>query len=167
MTPGQIAKTSEHSQQAALFCYTAKAASFGFAAADDPKSYGNYPEGINHIEKHYCITDGKVIAFPDAVPALKWFHAIPNGGDRDKITAGKMKAEGVRSGIWDTFLPVPRKGFAGLYIEMKKPGMQTAKNGGLSDNQVEFGNFAVSQGYKCAVCYTWIEAVNILKEYLT
>ena len=70
MTPEQIAKTSEHSQQAALFCYCAKAASFGFAAADDPKSYGIYPEGINHIQAHYCISDGKVIVFPDAVNAF-------------------------------------------------------------------------------------------------
>ena len=29
-------------------------------------------------------------------PMLKWFHAIPNGGLRDKVTAGKLKAEGVK-----------------------------------------------------------------------
>jgi hypothetical protein len=159
MTPKQIAKTSEHSQQAALFCYCAFAMQHGFQAADDwcnGKLTGLQVQVVTRGNERVLV-----------IPALKWFHAIPNGGDRDKITAGKLKAEGVKSGILDCFLPVARKGFNGLYIEMKKPGMQKAKQGGLSDNQIEFGNFATSQGYKCCVCYTWIEAVNVLKEYLT
>jgi len=53
-------------------------------------------------------------------PELKWFHAIPNGGFRDKITAGKLKAEGVKSGVSDMFLPVKCDAYSGLYIELKK-----------------------------------------------
>jgi len=156
MTPNQIAKTSEHSQQAALFCYCACAMYHGFEEADKWNETGKPVQN-----SCWCMYEEM------AIRELKWFHAIPNGGDRDQITAGKMKAEGVKSGVLDCFLPVARKGFHGLYIEMKKPGMQKAKNGGLSENQVEFGNFAVANGYKCVVCYTWIEAVNVLKEYLS
>jgi len=46
--------------------------------------------------------------------------AIPNGGMRNKAVAGKLKAEGVRAGIVDLVLPVSRKGYHSLWIEMKQ-----------------------------------------------
>jgi hypothetical protein len=102
-------------------------------------------------------------------PQLKWLHAIPNGGDRNVIEAGKLVAAGTRSGVWDVFLPYPYDGMAGyhgLYIEMKKPNRRNHKNGGLSDEQLEFGQYAEQMGYYCAVCYTWEEAWEILVKYL-
>ena len=43
-------------------------------------------------------------------PELKWMFAIPNGGIRDRITAARMKQEGVKSGVWDIFFcPYHRK----------------------------------------------------------
>ena len=47
-------------------------------------------------------------------PELQLMFAIPNGGTRgdDKksrtIRGGKLKAEGVKAGVPDIFLPVPR-----------------------------------------------------------
>jgi len=52
-------------------------------------------------------------------PQLRWLHAIPNGGHRSKAQAGKLKAEGVKSGVADLCLPVARRGYNALYIEMK------------------------------------------------
>lgn len=98
---------------------------------------------------------------------LRWMHAIPNGGDRDRRTAGQMAAEGVKSGVWDIFLPVPRGGYKGLYIEMKRPGREREVNGGLSDKQLEFGEMAHKNGYRCVVCYHWRKAAEKLNEYLT
>jgi hypothetical protein len=104
-------------------------------------------------------------------PALKWLHAIPNGGSRHIAEAGKMVAAGLRSGVWDIFLPCPKskyisheetKQYAGLYIEMKEEKRRKHKNGGLSDEQLEFGVYAKNMGYCCAVCYTWIEARDCL-----
>lgn len=41
-------------------------------------------------------------------PELKWIHAIPNGGKRGYKTAKSLKDEGVKSGIFDIFLPIPK-----------------------------------------------------------
>ena len=104
-------------------------------------------------------------------PELKWLHHIPNGGSRNIAEAGKLKAMMVRRGIPDYFLPVPiqtqwAKQYAGIYIEMKIEKHRTAKNGGCSDEQLEFIEFAERMGYYCKVCYNWIEARDIIVEYL-
>ena len=99
-------------------------------------------------------------------PELKWIHSIPNGGDRDKIVAGKLKAEGVKAGVWDLFLPVDNTLYNGIYIEMKKPGREQDMLGGLSQKQKDFGMFVHEQGYSTFVCYHWEQARDVLVEYL-
>lgn len=104
-------------------------------------------------------------------PQLEWMHAIPNGGSRNIAEATKLVAAGVRRGVWDIFLPCPvqtewAKMYAGLYIEMKAPVARNKKNGGLSDDQIAFGEYAENAGYYCKVCYSWIEAKYILMAYL-
>jgi hypothetical protein len=52
-------------------------------------------------------------------PAWGMCFAIPNGGHRHPAVAGKLKAEGVRAGVPDLFVPCQRHGYAGLFIELK------------------------------------------------
>jgi hypothetical protein len=87
-------------------------------------------------------------------------YAIPNGSLRNLITAVKLKREGVKRGVPDVFMAVPRQGFHGLFIEMKY-----GKNK-LTTEQKEFIAFAESEGYKCAVCYSWSAAKEVIEEYL-
>lgn len=94
-------------------------------------------------------------------PMLAWMHAIPNGGDRDMRTAAKMKMEGVRSGVLDTFLPYPQSGYAGLYIEFKKP-----KDSELSSKQEQFISYLIHARYACAIARSWREAWLITESYL-
>src|SRR5690348_18167176 len=47
--------------------------------------------------------------------SLRLLYAVPNGGDRNKIVAAKMKREGVKPGVPDYCLPGARSGFHGLY----------------------------------------------------
>ena len=47
-------------------------------------------------------------------PELKLLYHVPNGGSRNKAEAGRFKAEGVKAGVPDLCLPVPRGEFHGL-----------------------------------------------------
>ena len=94
------------------------------------------------------------------LPELSLLYHVPNGGKRDVITAARLKAEGVKAGIPDLFLPVSRKGFHGLYVEMK------AKGGRLSDYQKKWIKELEHQGYLVLVCYGWQEASKEIQEYL-
>lgn len=101
----------------------------------------------------------------DKYPLLKFLHHIPNGGYRDKITAGKLKAAGVKEGVPDICLPVriyvPNRVVAsGLYIELK------VKKNKPSDAQKEWGQFLISQGYYFYVAYGWEDAKNCILNYL-
>lgn len=93
-------------------------------------------------------------------PELEWLFAIPNGGYRHKAVAIKMKREGVRAGVWDIFLPIPRGEAHGLFIEMKY-GSNT-----LTQFQKDFGEFAKAQGYKAKVAYNFEQARDYIQEYL-
>jgi hypothetical protein len=103
-------------------------------------------------------------------PELGLLFAIPNGaklpftrdrrGRRYSPQARKLKAEGLRAGVPDLCLPVPRLGFHGMFIELK-----TGKNR-PSPEQVEFLDTLAEQGYYAAVCWGAEEAIREIKEYL-
>ena len=77
------------------------------------------------------------------------FH-IPNGGGRSKAEAGRFKAEGVKAGVPDLFLPVPKGEFHGLFIEMKR-----LAGGRVSDEQKDWIRMLREQGYRVEVCKGW------------
>jgi len=160
MTPGQLARNgSEHAEQVAVFAWSNMAMSFGKVAASDDLSYKVAGWAKRYVEEG--------LSKPE--PCLKWLHAIPNGGARgdskksNQIRGSALKAEGVKKGVSDIFLPAARGGCCGLYIEMKVEDEKKAK---LSDEQVEFGKYVISQGYKFVVCYGWKSAVYELESYI-
>ena len=93
-------------------------------------------------------------------PELALLYAIPNGGHRHKAVAAKLKAEGVRKGVPDICLPVPRGRWHGLYIEMKTP------TGTVRPEQKRWLAALRSQGYDAAVCRGWESARRFIEEYL-
>lgn len=102
-------------------------------------------------------------------PDLRKLYAIPNGGQRNKIVAAKLKAQGVRAGVLDISLDVARHGFHGLRIELKRPGNAALgqKPGRLSPEQNQRISDLVDDGYKVAVCFGWEAARDVLVEYLS
>lgn len=93
-------------------------------------------------------------------PQLKYMHHIPNGGQRNKATAGRLKAAGVKAGVPDICLPYPCGGYHGLYIELKH-----GKNK-PTDNQEQWLEFLRNAGYSAAVCYGCLEAIDVIRRYL-
>ena len=94
-------------------------------------------------------------------PELKALIAIPNGGARHIAVARKLKAEGVRPGVPDLFLPLPIRGHcAGMWIEMKSP------DGKVSLNQKDFMEYLQWAGYKAIVCYNAQSAVDAIIAYM-
>lgn len=90
--------------------------------------------------------------------------AIPNGGKRDAITGKILKDEGVRAGIPDLFLAVPRMNGDpkhGLFIEMKK-----RKGGRVSQAQKEMIANLNDEGYAAVVCQGFQQAVLAIEMYL-
>lgn len=149
MTPAQLsAKGTESGEQKALFAWSAVAHLHGWNAASCDIAYG--PPG-------WKAAGG--VSVPQ--PALRWLHAIPNGGKRDPVTASRLKAEGARKGVADVFLPVARHGCHGLYLEMK------TTDGRLSDEQKEFRDHCAFAGYRFVLCRSWLEAATALQEYLS
>ena len=93
-------------------------------------------------------------------PELGLLFAIPNGGHRHKAVAARMKAEGVKAGVPDIFLPVPRGDYAGLFVELK-----VGKNK-PTPAQVEWHALLIEQGYKVVVCWGWQAASVEIEKYL-
>lgn len=91
-------------------------------------------------------------------------YAIPNGGDRSMSVGAAMKAEGVKKGVPDMHYPVPVM-WHSLYIELKTPGRERTKNGGLSDDQVKWARRLRKQGHAVVVAYGWRAAVGALVAY--
>ena len=104
------------------------------------------------------------------VECVRWFrfkhgkdgiiYAVPNGGKRT-LTEGAIKRfEGMTVGIPDLHIPVPRKGYASLYIEMKN-----GKAGRLSENQKEMIELLRKFGNKVEVVRTLDEFMAIVDDY--
>ena len=82
---------------------------------------------------------------------VQWFRrayhdvrifAIPNGGARSAATAGRLKAEGVTSGVPDMFVPA-----WSLWIEMKR-----TKGGSVSAEQKDWLQYLEGIGHTAIVC---------------
>ena len=94
-------------------------------------------------------------------PELRMLFHIPNGGSRGKAEAGRFRAMGVRPGVPDLCLPVPRGGKHGLFVEMKR-----TKGGRVSAEQQAWITALREQGYAAAVCRGWEEAARVILAYI-
>lgn len=93
-------------------------------------------------------------------PELKLLHHVPNGGKRNAAEAAHLKRQGVKAGVPDLCLPVPRGNYHGLYIEMK------AKSNQPAEAQIRWLESLSAQGYKTAVCWGFEAARSVIESYL-
>lgn len=124
------------------------------------------PADEEHQSQAALITWAQLARVPEAddvepgARVADYLFAVPNGGFRTPVTAIKLKAEGVKPGVWDLMLPLPRRGMHGLWVEMK------AAAGRLSPEQVEWGNKMQLAGYDLVVCRSVDDAMAAIKSYL-
>jgi hypothetical protein len=84
---------------------------------------------------------------------------IPNEGKRTAHYGKYLKDMGMRPGVADLFIAMPRHGCNGAWIELK------SKNGILSQEQREFLQDMESQNYFTKICYSFEEAIETIEWY--
>ena len=94
-------------------------------------------------------------------PMLNMLHCSLNGVKLSGTQAKIAKGQGMLSGVPDLFLPVPKNGYHGLFIEMK------SEKGRVTENQHWFLTNAESVGYKTVICYSAKEAISAIEAYYT
>lgn len=90
----------------------------------------------------------------------RYLMAIPQQAKRTKQNASRMHREGLRPGVSDLFLAVPKAGIPGLWLEMK------TATGTLSSAQREFGQLMQAKGYAFHVCRSTNDACEVITAYL-
>ena len=153
----------EHAHQVALFMWANMAQRFGVYTAGCKAAYET-PGWAADYSKCALVTGNERL-----IPELKWLHAIHNQGHGDAIRGAKAKAEGVKTGVADLFLPVPAYEIeggssklvsCGLYIELK-----VGKNK-PSAEQLDFINDMRAAGYAADWVVGWEAARERILAYL-
>lgn len=92
--------------------------------------------------------------------------ANANGGKRNKREAARLKAGGVKAGVSDLLLAMPRGKYSGLWVEMKRPIAKGKTKPKATDKQVEWLDKMRAVGYSAHVCYGSDEAIRTISNYL-
>jgi VRR-NUC domain len=95
-------------------------------------------------------------------PELALMFAVPNSAKRNPRTAQYMKDEGLRSGVPDIVLPVPKGIYHGAFIEMKR-----TKGATVDDRQTAWLEALRHLGYHTSICYGWAQARITIETYLS
>lgn len=100
------------------------------------------------------------LQYPSEAPLI--YH-VPNGGHRHKATAGKLKAQGVRAGMPDINVDIPRGKWHGMRIEFKATPPHDAA---VAPSQRAALQRLADQGYLAIVCRGVHDARKALADYL-
>lgn len=87
-------------------------------------------------------------------PGVVFWHT-PNGGKRSKASAGRLKAMGVRAGIFDLMFLLPGPRAFGLELKWK--------SGTMEPEQETFGAELDALGIEWACAWTLDDALRILE----
>ena len=90
----------------------------------------------------------------------KLLFAVPNGGSRDEREAANLVRQGVKKGVADVILQIPKKGYATLCLEFKTPV------GRQSPDQKEYQRQVEMAGSKYVIVRSVAEAIEAVRAYL-
>lgn len=92
---------------------------------------------------------------------IKIVH-IPNERKCSAAMAASLARQGMRKGFPDNFIVGGRKGFCGLFIELKRAKKSLSR---VSPEQREWIRQLNEAGYKAVICYGAEEAKRVISEY--
>lgn len=96
----------------------------------------------------------------DKWPELRLLHHIPNERQCSPALGMQLKLAGVRRGVPDLHLPVPRGEYAALWLEMKTgTGVSSAEQEWWIRELNASGSFA-------EICHGWESAVRVIEWYM-
>lgn len=93
-------------------------------------------------------------------PELESLYAIKNEGLRSLRLGKDFIESGMKRGMPDLCLPVPRGGYGALFIELK------SDSGKLSESQKEILRMLMSFGNLCLVAKTYERVTQVIIDYL-
>ena len=93
-------------------------------------------------------------------PELSLMFHVPNERHCTPQQGKTLQRMGVKRGVPDLCLPVPKGRYNGLFIEMKTEAGKT------TDDQEWWGGRLLAQGYMWEVCHGWESAVRVLEWYM-
>lgn len=94
-------------------------------------------------------------------PLTYYLVHVPNGGYRKGREGAKLKRMGVQAGYPDLILDIPKGGYHGLRIELKKP-----KGSVTRDNQKQRIAALIDEGYYAEVCKGFQDTTQTIKRYM-
>lgn len=129
--------------------------------------YNCYSEKKNPSKKKHANEEARIQSeFFQQVPLFfpklpdRLLFAVPNGGSRHKVEAANMKHQGVKRGIADVILQIPKKGYASLCLEFK------TSIGKQSRDQREYQRQVEMAGSKYVVVRSVEQAIRVMQQYL-
>ena len=123
-----------------------------------------HPEAKNHArhQDEHKLQATCVRWFRYQYPQIRHaLFAVPNGGSRNKIEAGKLKGEGVLAGVADLILLQNIGTYGALCIEMKTP------TGVQSKAQKEWQMKITTDGYPYVIIRSLDQFIETINLYLS
>lgn len=93
-----------------------------------------------------------------------WFHPA-NERKTSKISGKRLKSKGVKSGVPDCVILEPKKGYHGLFIELKVI-YSNGRKSSILETQKKWLNRLEENNYKTAIVYNFDQAMKIIDDYL-
>lgn len=138
------------------------------------------PETTHAEDKHQEALYDWIRAHKSRAPELARFRHIPNGGLRgERYTATRrdgrsytynpvglaLKRQGVLPGTLDNFNPVARRGYCGLWIELKVNDGKLSQDPKAEWDQARERAALIAEGHCVHVAWSWAEAARIAVWY--
>lgn len=103
-----------------------------------------------------------LIAWMNLIPEIRdiYIH-IPNEGARTPRFGRNLKRMGMRGGVFDLFIPLPRSPFHGLWIELKRKKFYH-----ITLAQRTWQEKMRAQGYIAEFAFGWEHGKEIIENYL-